>query len=138
MTRLGASAAALVLGGAWALAASLHAAPAGELWETRLTMVSSTHGEMAMPPQKICQSAPEANPASMVPSISEHCPGLQQRRDGDRYVWSGACPQGRVDGEIRFVGRDRVEGRLAMDGPEGQFELRFEGERIGPCTPEDE
>jgi hypothetical protein len=111
---------------------------AAELWETQLTMKSAQHGEMAMPAQRICQPAVTRDPKSMVPQMSQDCPGLTVRQQGDRITWSGQCKQGKAEGEMRFIGTDRMEGRMLMATAQGEFSMQFKGRKLGPCKQEAE
>lgn len=111
---------------------------AGELWETRLTVRSAQTGEMAMPPQRICQPPATRDPKAMLPQMQEECPGLTMRQQADRISWSGQCKQGRSEGEVRFIGADRMQGRMKMATAQGEFAMDFAGRKLGPCTLEAE
>ncbi len=126
-------AAALALIGQPALAAG----KPGELWETQLTMKVPQQGEMVMPAQRICQPLVNRDPKALLPQMSEDCPGLNVRQQGDRISWSGQCRQGKSEGEMRFIGTDRVEGRMQMATPQGEFTMLIKGRKLGPCTQEE-
>ncbi len=109
----------------------------GELWETQLTMKVPQQGEMAMPAQRICQPLVNRDAKALVPQMSEDCPGLAVRQQGDRISWSGQCKQGKTEGEMRFIGTDRMEGRMQMATPQGEFTMNIKGRKLGPCTQEE-
>ncbi len=110
----------------------------GELWETQLTVTSAQHGEMAMPAQRICQPPANRDPKGLLPQMSEDCPGLTLRQQADRITWSGKCKQGKTEGEMRFIGTDRMEGRMKMATAQGEFSMQFKGRKLGSCKQEAE
>jgi hypothetical protein len=126
----------LTMGLVTALSDAHAAGRTGELWETQLTMKSAQHGEMAMPAQRICQPPAARDVRNLLPQMNEDCPGVQVRTQGDRVTWAGQCRQGRSEGEVRYVGADRIEGHMRMTTAQGEFAMNFKGRRLGPCTTE--
>lgn len=108
----------------------------GELWEIRGTMESAAYGSMPMGANRECRAANwRENPEFRAPGNGSDCTSRQVKRQGDGYSWKFDCGATSGEGNAHMAGRDRMEGQMRMNTPQGHFVLRFTSRRLGQCEP---
>jgi hypothetical protein len=118
----------LIMVPAWSQAAG------DELWETRSSMVSSAHGAMDLGVNRECRPANwRDKPEFKAPGDKGECKSQQAERRGDGYVWKFDCGGTKGEGSARMLGRDRLEGQVLMDTPQGRFTLKMQSHKVGAC-----
>lgn len=106
----------------------------GELWESKLTIHSASHGRMEMPAQQQCQKIVRSeaiSPSDYLPSESKQCSKVKTKQSAGTFTWEMNCPEGKSTGSLRFVGRDALEGTMLSKTKDGDFRMEFKGRRIG-------
>jgi hypothetical protein len=101
---------------------------------------------MAMPETKTTQCVTREqlkNPGSTLPTgpspnqNDRACKATDQTVDGNKVTWKMVCtgPQSMTgDGEMVFSG-DSYTARINMATPKGAMSMKYNGKRLGDCTP---
>jgi hypothetical protein len=106
----------------------------GELWETKLVIVSKQQGRMDMPSQRICQkkkSNEQINPSDFMPKLAKQCGQASTRQNGNTIRWKMACEQGESTGLIRLINSENYDGEMETKTPDGIFKMEFKAKKIG-------